>query len=129
MRKLISTGSPMESAAGYSRALVQGNWCFVSGTTGYDYQSMQMPESVEAQTRNALETIENALTEAGFAVADVVRAQYFLTDAADSGRVFPILGEFFADIRPAATMLVTGLIRPEMRIEIEVTALRQDEAS
>ncbi len=129
MRKLISTGSPMESAAGYSRALVQGNWCFVSGTTGYDYQSMQMPESVEAQTRNALETIENALTEAGFAVADVVRAQYFLTDAADSGRVFPILGEFFADIRPAATMLVTGLIRPEMRIEIEVTALRQEETS
>ncbi len=129
MRKLISTGSPMESAAGYSRALVQGNWCFVSGTTGYDYQSMQMPESVEAQTRNALATIENALTEAGFAVSDVVRAQYFLTDAADSGRVFPILGEFFADIRPAATMLVTGLIRPEMRIEIEVTALRQDEAS
>jgi len=129
MRKLISTGSPMESAAGYSRALVQGNWCFVSGTTGYDYQSMQMPESVEAQTRNALATIENALTEAGFAVADVVRAQYFLTDAADSGRVFPILGEFFADIRPAATMLVTGLIRPEMRIEIEVTALRQEETS
>tara|TARA_R110002126_G_scaffold201238_2_gene348853 strand:- start:162601 stop:162990 length:390 start_codon:yes stop_codon:yes gene_type:complete len=129
MRKLISTGSPMESAAGYSRALVQGNWCFVSGTTGYDYQSMQMPESVEAQTRNALATIENALTEAGFAVSDVVRAQYFLTDAADSGRVFPILGEFFADIRPAATMLVTGLIRPEMRIEIEVTALRQDETS
>lgn len=129
MRKLISTGSPMESAAGYSRALVQGNWCFVSGTTGYDYQSMQMPESVEAQTRNALETIENALTEAGFAVADVIRAQYFLTDAADSGRVFPILGEFFADIRPAATMLVTGLIRPEMRIEIEVTALRQEETS
>ena len=129
MRKLISTGSPMESAAGYSRALVQGNWCFVSGTTGYDYRSMQMPESVEAQTRNALATIENALTEAGFAVADVVRAQYFLTDAADSGRVFPILGEFFADIRPAATMLVTGLIRPEMRIEIEVTALRQDETA
>ena len=129
MRKLISTGSPMESAAGYSRALVQGNWCFVSGTTGYDYRSMQMPESVEAQTRNALATIENALTEAGFAVADVVRAQYFLTDAADSGRVFPILGEFFADIRPAATMLVTGLIRPEMRIEIEVTALRQEETS
>ncbi|MDF2370847.1 MAG: RidA family protein [Rhizobiaceae bacterium] len=129
MRKLISTGSPMESAAGYSRALVQGNWCFVSGTTGYDYQSMQMPESVEAQTRNALKTIENALTEAGFAVADVVRAQYFLTDAADSGRVFPILGEFFSDIRPAATMLVTGLIRPEMRIEIEVTALRQEETS
>ncbi|MDF1776413.1 MAG: RidA family protein [Rhizobiaceae bacterium] len=129
MRKLISTGSPMESAAGYSRALVQGNWCFVSGTTGYDYQSMQMPESVEAQTRNALATIENALTEAGFAVSDVVRAQYLLTDAADSGRVFPILGEFFADIRPAATMLVTGLIRPEMRIEIEVTALRQDETS
>ncbi len=124
MRTLITTGSPFEKAAGYSRAVVQGDWCFVAGTTGYDYETMLMPERVEDQTRNAVATISKSLQEAGFDLADVVRAQYFITDAADAGRVFPVLGELFADIRPAATMLVTGLIRPEMRIEIEVTALR-----
>lgn len=124
MRKLITTGSPFEKAAGYSRAVVQGDWCFVAGTTGYDYESMQMPESVEQQTRNALLTIENTLKEAGFSLSDIVRAQYHITDAADSGRVFPVLGEIFGEIRPAATMVVSGLIRPEMRIEIEVTAFK-----
>lgn len=124
MRTLITTGSPFEKAAGYSRAVVQGDWCFVAGTTGYDYETMQMPERIEDQTRNAIATISKSLQEAGFSLADIVRAQYFITDAADAGRVFPVLGELFADIRPAATMLVTGLIRPEMRIEIEVTALR-----
>ncbi|MEX3011875.1 RidA family protein [Hoeflea sp. TYP-13] len=124
MRKLISTGSPFEEAAGYSRAVVQGDFCFVAGTTGYDYESMQMPKRVEEQTQNALLTIERTLTEAGFKLSDIVRVQYYITDASDAGRVFPIVGEFFADIRPAATMLVTGLIRPEMRVEIEATAYR-----
>ncbi|MCR9136912.1 MAG: RidA family protein [Alphaproteobacteria bacterium] len=124
MRKLMTTGSPFEKAAGYSRAVVQGDWCFVAGTTGYDYQNMQMPDSVEQQTKNALQTIEDTLNEAGFALSDVVRAKYYITDAADSGRVFPVLGEIFGEIRPAATMLVSGLIRPEMRIEIEVTAFK-----
>lgn len=124
MRKLITTGSPFEKAAGYSRAVVQGDWCFVAGTTGYDYQKMVMPESVEQQTKNALLTIENTLNEAGFSLSDIVRAQYYITDAADSGRVFPVLGEIFGEVRPAATMLVSGLIRPEMRIEIEVTAFK-----
>jgi enamine deaminase RidA (YjgF/YER057c/UK114 family) len=124
MRKLISTGSPMEKAAGYSRAVVQGDFCFVAGTTGYDYETMKMPRSIEEQTRNALATIGRTLEEAGFVLSDIVRIQYFITDASDAGRVFPIVGEFFADIRPAATMLVTGLIRPEMRIEIEATAHR-----
>ena len=124
MRKLISTGSPLEKAAGYSRAVVQDDWCFVAGTTGYDYDTMVMPSTVEEQTRNALSTIEKTLAEAGFDLASVVRAQYIITDAADAGRVFPILGEFFREIRPAATMLVAGLIRPEMRIEIQVTAYR-----
>lgn len=124
MRKLISTGSPLEKAAGYSRAVVQDDWCFVAGTTGYDYDTMVMPSTVEEQTRNALSTIEKTLAEAGFDLATVVRAQYIITDAADAGRVFPILGEFFGEIRPAATMLVAGLIRPEMRIEIQVTAYR-----
>lgn len=124
-RKLISTGSPFERTAGYSRALVDGDWCFVSGTTGYDYASMVMPEDVRDQTRNCLQTIGAALAEAGFALGDVVRAHYYITDAADADVVFPILGEAFGDIRPAATMIICGLIRAEMKIEIEVTALRR----
>ena len=124
MRKLISTGSPFERTAGYSRAVVQGDWCFVSGTTGYDYSSMTMPESVEAQTQNALSTIAKTLHDAGFSMADVVRAHYYVTEASFADRVFPLLGAVFGDIRPAATMVVCGLIRPEMLIEIEVTALK-----
>ena len=125
MRKLISTGSPFEKTAGYSRAVAQGDWCFVSGTTGYDYASMKMPETVEEQTRNALATIGRALAEAGFGFADVVRAHYYVTDRAYVARVFPILGETFGEVRPAATMIVTQLNEPEMKIEIEVTALRR----
>jgi enamine deaminase RidA (YjgF/YER057c/UK114 family) len=124
MRKLISTGSPFEKTAGYSRAVVQGDWCFVSGTTGYDYATMTMPDSVEEQTRNCLATIARALEEAGFSLADVVRSRYYVTDVAFVDAVFPILGAAFGDIRPAATMIVCGLAKPEMKIEIEVTALR-----
>ena len=125
MRRLISSGSPFETTAGYSRAVVQGDWCFVSGTTGYDYATMTMPEGVEAQTRNCLATIGKALEDAGFSFADVVRCHYYVTEAAFADRVFPILGETFGAIRPAATMIVCDLIRPEMLIEIEVTALRR----
>ena len=125
MRKLISTGSPFEKTAGYSRAVVQGDWCFVSGTTGYDYATMTMPESVEVQTRNCLKTIEKALADGGFSLADVVRAHYYITDRAYVDLVFPILGETFGDIRPAATMIVCQLNKPEMKIEIEVTALKR----
>ncbi|WP_306117169.1 MULTISPECIES: RidA family protein [unclassified Roseitalea] len=121
-RRHISSGSPFESAAGYSRALVDGHWCFVSGTTGYDYATMTMPDDVETQTRNALATIDRTLAEAGFERAHIVRARYAITDAGLVDRVFPILGAFFAGIQPAATMTVTGLIRPEMKIEIDVTA-------
>ena len=124
MRRLISSGSPFEATAGYSRAVVEGNWCFVSGTTGYDYATMTMPESVEDQTRNCLATIGKVLADAGFSFAEVVRCHYYVTDAAFADRVFPILGETFGAIRPTATMVVCGLIRPEMLIEIEVTALR-----
>jgi enamine deaminase RidA (YjgF/YER057c/UK114 family) len=123
-RRLISTGSPFEKQAGYSRAVVSGDFCFVSGTTGYDYATMQMPDAVEDQARNALATIERALEEAGFAMEDVVRVQYTLTDAALVERVFAVLGETFGEIRPAATMVIAGLIKPEMTIEIEVTAHR-----
>lgn len=126
MRKLISTGSPFEKTAGYSRAVAQGDWCFVSGTTGYDYATMTMPDAVEDQTRNAMATISAALEEAGFALADVVRVHYYITDAAFVDAVFPILGGYFGDIRPAATMIVCGLNKPEMKIEIEATALRRN---
>ncbi|MEX4005896.1 RidA family protein [Neoaquamicrobium sediminum] len=125
-RRLISTGSPFEKTAGYSRAVVDGDWCFVAGTTGYDYASMTMPETVEAQTRNCMATITAALQEGGFTLADVVRARYYVTDRAFVQKVFPILGEHLGDIRPAATMVVCELNEPEMKIEIEVTALRRD---
>ena len=123
-RRLISTGSPFEKTAGYSRAVVVGAWCFVSGTTGYDYTSMIMPEGVEDQTRNALATIDKTLTEAGFAMSDVVRVRYIVTDWAFVDDILAALGETFGDIRPAATMVIAGLIQPEMKIEIEATAYR-----
>jgi enamine deaminase RidA (YjgF/YER057c/UK114 family) len=124
-RALISTGSPFEKVAGYSRAVAQGDWCFVAGTTGYDYQRMVMPKDVADQARNAMATIEKALNEAGFDRADIIRATYIITDAAYADAVFGVVGPLFTDIRPAATMIVAGLIKPEMKVEIEVTALRR----
>jgi enamine deaminase RidA (YjgF/YER057c/UK114 family) len=125
-RRLISTGSPFEKIAGYSRAVVDGDMCFVAGTTGYDYATMTMPDAVEEQARNCLRTISRALDDAGFAPADVVRATYYVTDMAYADKVFPIFGEFFGEIRPAASTLgVTALYKPEMKIEIEVTAKRR----
>jgi enamine deaminase RidA (YjgF/YER057c/UK114 family) len=103
---------------------VQGDWCFVSGTTGYDYEKMEMPDDITTQTQNTLATIDKTLAEAGFSRGEIVRAQYTVTDAAHADIVFPILGRYFDGIRPAATMVVAGLIRPEMKIEIEVTAFR-----
>lgn len=124
-RKLISSGSPFEKSVGYSRAVVEGDWCFVAGTTGYDPVTREMPESAAAQARNALAVIEKALAEAGFAMSDIVRATYYFTDAAYWDEVGPTLGEMFGEIRPAATALVAGLVKPEMKVEIEVTALRR----
>jgi enamine deaminase RidA (YjgF/YER057c/UK114 family) len=125
-RRLISTGSPFEKTAGFSRAVVEGDMCFVAGTTGYDYATMKMPHAVEEQARNCLRTISRALEDAGFALADVVRATYYVTDMAYADKVFPIFGEVFGDIRPAAAILgVTALYKPEMKIEIEVTAKRR----
>ncbi len=123
-RRLISTGSPFEKEAGYSRAVVDGDWCFVSGTTGYDYATMTMPETVEEQAANALSTIRKALEEAGFSMKDVVRARYMVADRADVGASFRAVGAVFGDIRPAATMIVCELVEPAMKIEIEVTAKR-----
>ena len=125
-RRLISTGSPFERTAGYSRAVVEGDFCFVAGTTGYDYTTMTMPDDVTSQSRNCFKTIEAALKEGGFALADIVRATYYITDLKDVDAHFAVCGEFLGDIRPAATLLVVaGLLKPEMKVEIEVTAKRR----
>ena len=125
-RRLISTGSPFEKAAGYSRAVIDGDFAFVSGTTGYDYATMTMPEDVTNQTRNCFKTIEAALKDGGFAMADIVRATYYIPDANDADAVFAVCGETLGDIRPAATLLVVaGLLKPAMKVEIEVTAKRR----
>jgi enamine deaminase RidA (YjgF/YER057c/UK114 family) len=125
-RRLISTGSPFEKTAGFSRAVVDGDFCFVAGTTGYDYATMQMPPDVAEQTRNCFRTIARVLDEAGFGLADVVRARYYILDRTDADAVLAVCGEVFRDIRPAAAIFViAGLLRPEMRVEIEVTAKRR----
>ena len=122
--KRISTGSPFEKTLGYSRAVVRGDWCFVSGVTGYDYATMTMPENVADQARNCFATIFKVLDEAGFTPDDIVRVQYTLTDAALMEDVTPALGEAMGDVRPAATIVIAGLIKPEMLIEVEVTAFK-----
>jgi enamine deaminase RidA (YjgF/YER057c/UK114 family) len=125
MRRLISSGSPFEAAAGYSRAVADGEFVFVAGTTGFDYARMTISDDPAEQVRQALRNIEAALAEAGASLADVVRVKYYLPDTDDSPRIVPVLGEAFAAIRPAATALICGLIDPRMKIEIEVTARRQ----
>ena len=122
--KRISTGSPFEKTLGFSRAIVKGGWCFVSGVTGYDYATMTMPEGVADQARNCFATIEKVLTEGGFTLDDIVRVQYTLTDAALMEEVTPALGAAMGGVRPAATIVIAGLIKPEMLIEIEVTAFK-----
>ncbi|MCF8481476.1 MAG: RidA family protein [Rhodospirillum sp.] len=124
-RTLISSGSDFEKVAGYSRAVVDGNWVFVSGTTGFDYDTMTLPESLEDQTRQALKNIAKALDQAGSSMADVVRAFYIVTEREYAAIAFPILGETFGKVRPAATMIVAGLIDEAMKIEIQVTARKR----
>ena len=125
-RRLISTGSPFEKTAGYSRAVIDGDFAFVSGTTGYDYATMTMPADITSQTQNCFKTIEAALKDGDFAMADIVRAVYYVTDLADADALFAVCGEKLGDIRPAATLLVVaGLYKPEMKVEIEITAKRR----
>ena len=109
---------------GYSRAVVKGGWCFVSGVTGYEYTTMTLPDGIADQARNCMVTIKGVLDQAGFEMADIVRVQYTVTDTALVDSLIPVLGQTFAQIRPAATMVIAGLIRPEMKIEIEVTAFK-----
>lgn len=121
-RRLISSGSAFEATAGYSRAVVDGRDIFVSGTTGYDYGAMQLPEDLIEQTHGCFRNIAAALGEAGASLDDVVRVRYIVTRAEYADEVFPIFGQYFATARPAATLIVAGLLQPEMKIEIEVTA-------
>lgn len=124
-RTLISSGSPYERQVGYSRAVVQGDWCFVAGTTGPDPETRIVPDDVRDQVHNAFRIIEAALDKAGFALTDVVRATYYITDAAYHDAIAPLLGAKFGAIRPAATMVVVAaLIAPELKVEIELTAFR-----
>ena len=122
MRKLISSGSTFEREIGYSRAVVDGEWVFVSGTTGFDYTTMTISEDVAEQAEQCLVNIRNALREAGATFADVVRARYILPSAADFPACWPALQRAFCDVRPAATMLEAGLADRRIKIEIEVTA-------
>jgi enamine deaminase RidA (YjgF/YER057c/UK114 family) len=125
-RQLISSGSAFERAIGYSRAVVDGEWIFVSGTTGFDYKAMTIAEDAGAQARQTFVNIKAALAEAGASLGDVVRVHYYLTALKDWEAAMPVLAEHFAEIRPAATMiLVAGLADPRMKIEIEVTAKRR----
>lgn len=121
-RRLISTGSPFEALAGYSRAVVDGDYVFVAGTTGYDYARMRMPEAIEDQVHNAFRTISDTLAQAGSSLEDVVRANYIVTQAQDAELVMPLFGQYFGTIRPASTLIIAGLLKPEMKVEIEVTA-------
>jgi enamine deaminase RidA (YjgF/YER057c/UK114 family) len=123
-RTLISSGSTFEREIGYSRAVVQGDWVFVSGTTGFDYATMTIAEGIEAQTEQCLKNIEAALAQAGATLKDVVRVTYMLPDGAQFEKTWPVLRKHFGDVRPAATMICAGLADPRMRIEIEVTALK-----
>ena len=124
-RRLISSGSTFERDIGYSRAVVDDEWVFVSGTTGFDYRTMTVAEGVVAQAEQCLKNIETALAEAGAGFADVVRVTYLLPDAADFPACWPVLRRYLGDVRPAATMLSAGLADPRMKIEIEVTARKR----
>ena len=124
MVKRISSGSSFEALAGYSRAIVDGDWIMVSGTTGYDYGTMGIAPDVASQTHQCFANIAHALAQAGASLADVVRIRIYLVDAADFPVVAPIVGTYMAEARPANTTVIAGLVDPAMRIEIEVTARR-----
>jgi enamine deaminase RidA (YjgF/YER057c/UK114 family) len=124
-RRLISSGSTFEAQIGYSRAVVDGEWIFVSGTTGFDYSTMTLPEGLLEQTEQALANIESALGKAGASLRDVVRVTYILPRGDEFPQCWPVLRKYFGEIRPASTMISAGLADPKMRIEIEVTALKR----
>jgi enamine deaminase RidA (YjgF/YER057c/UK114 family) len=121
----ISSGSTFEEKVGYSRAVVAGDWVFVSGTTGYDYETMTISGDIVDQTEQCLKNIEKVLAEAGASLRDIVRVTYILPDASEFEKCWPTLRKYFGDVKPAATMLSAGLANNEMKIEIEVTAISE----
>lgn len=124
-RRHISSGSPFEADIGYSRAVVDGDWVFVSGTTGFDYATMSIASGIVEQTEQCLRNIDAALREAGATLADVLRVRYIVPVAAEFELCWPVLRRWFGDVRPAATMISAGLADARMRIEIEVTARKE----
>jgi enamine deaminase RidA (YjgF/YER057c/UK114 family) len=124
-RQLISSGSTFEEQIGYSRAVVDGEWIFVSGTTGFDYSSMTIADGIAEQAEQALRNIQSALEQAGASLEDIVRVVYIVPNAAEFQQSWPVLRRYFGAIRPAATMISAGLADPRMRIEIEATARRR----
>ena len=124
-RRLIGSGSTFEKEIGYSRAVVDGEWIFVSGTTGFDYAKMSIADDLIEQAEQCLKNIESALKEAGASLADVVRVTYVLPNGGDFPKCWPVLRKYFGEVRPAAMMISAGLADPRMLIEIEVTALRR----
>ena len=124
-RKLISSGSSFEKEVGYSRAVVDGNWVFVSGTTGYNYDTMTIENDIVSQTEQCLKNIVSALEKADSKIEDVVRVTYILLDASEFEKCWPTLRNYFGEVRPAATMFSAGLADPKMKIEIQVTALKK----
>ena len=124
-RTLISSGSTFESQIGYSRAVVAGNWVFVSGTTGFDYATMTISDDVVMQAEQCLKNIASALQQAGSSLQDVVRVTYVLPQTVDFEPCWPVLRQYFGEVRPAAMMISAGLVDPRMKIEIEVTALKR----
>ena len=124
-RQLISSGSVFEEKMAYSRAVVDGEWVFVSGTTGFDYATMTIADGLPEQAEQCLKNIESALREAGSGMADVVRVTYVLPDGAEFPQCWPVLRKYFGQVRPAAMMICAGLADPRMRIEIEVTARKR----
>ena len=124
-RRLISSGSTFEADIGYSRAVVDGEWVFVSGTTGFDYTKMEIPEGIVAQAEQCFRNIEQALAQAGASLADVVRVVYVVPQASEFEQTWPVLRKYFGEVRPAAMMISAGLADPRMKIEIEVTARKR----
>lgn len=124
-RQFISSGSTFETEIGYSRAVVQGDWVFVSGTTGFDYDTMTISEQIEEQTKQCLKNIIAALANADAEITDVVRVLYIVPQADEFKLCWPILRKYFGECKPAATMISAGLADARMKIEIEVTAIKQ----
>lgn len=123
-RTLISSGSSFEREIGYSRAVAQGDWVFVSGTTGFDYATMTIAPDIETQAEQCLRNIESALAQAGATLRDLVRVTYVVPDASEFPKTWPVLKRHLGEVRPAAMMISAGLADPRMRIEIEATALK-----